>query len=181
MQCPGCCGGESKVTDSRTVDGAIRRRRACLDCGARFTTFERIGVSGVFVIKRDGRREEFSREKLLAGLRQACVKRPIASSALQSAVDRIAKSVQSLGQPEIASARLGELAMDTLRELDPIAYVRFACVYRAFADLGALQSAIDELRGGVRQAADPLLRFHSDAADALEAADDRARERVVAV
>jgi transcriptional repressor NrdR len=162
VQCPGCCGGESRVTDSRTVDGAIRRRRACLDCGARFTTFERIGASGVFVIKRDGRREEFSREKLLAGLRQACVKRPIESAALQAAVDRIAAAVQTLGQPEVASARLGELAMDTLRELDAIAYVRFACVYRAFADLGALQVAIDELRGAASKTSEPLLPFRTE-------------------
>jgi transcriptional repressor NrdR len=181
VQCPGCCGGESRVTDSRTVDGAIRRRRACLDCGARFTTFERVGVSGVFVIKRDGRREEFSREKLLAGLRQACVKRPIESAALQAAVDRIAAAVQALGQPEVASARLGELAMNTLRELDAIAYVRFACIYRAFADLGALQIVIDELRGATGKTSEPLLPFRTESPDAVAASGDLALERVGAI
>ena len=146
MQCPTCGHGDSKVTDSRTADGAIRRRRACLACGWRFTTFERVGVAGVLVAKRDGRREEFSREKLLAGLRQACAKRPIDSAALQGAVDRIAVAVQGLGRSEVPSAQIGDLAMDALRSLDAIAYVRFACVYRSFADLGALQDALDELR-----------------------------------
>lgn len=146
VQCPSCSHADSKVTDSRTADGAIRRRRACLACGARFTTYERIGVAGVLVAKRDGRREEFSREKLLAGMRQACAKRPIDAAELQRAVDRIALTVQGLGRSEIASAQIGDLVMDALRALDPIAYVRFACVYRSYADLGALQSAIDELR-----------------------------------
>jgi transcriptional repressor NrdR len=146
VQCPTCSNGDSKVTDSRTADGAIRRRRACLACGWRFTTFERVGVAGVLVAKRDGRREDFSREKLLAGMRQACAKRPIDSVALQAAVDRIVVAVQALGRPEVSSAQIGDLAMDALRSLDPIAYVRFACIYRSFADLGALQDAIDELR-----------------------------------
>lgn len=147
MQCPCCAGSDSKVTDSRTVDAAIRRRRECLLCGARFTTYERVQIACVLVVKKDGRREEFDREKLLGALGQACAKRPIGSTAIQAAVDSIAAEVQGLGLAEVQSSRIGDLAMAALRRLDPIAYVRFACVYRAFADLGALQDVLDELHG----------------------------------
>jgi len=148
MQCPSCGHDASRVTDSRAVDSAIRRRRVCLACGARFTTFERVDAGAILVVKKDGRREEFQREKLLAGLRQACAKRPIDAAALQAIVDRVAATLRALGQAEVPSSHIGDLVMRELRQLDPIAYVRFACVYRAFADLGALQEAIDELHAG---------------------------------
>ncbi len=145
MQCPVCEHHDSRVTDSRTVDAAIRRRRECLACGHRFTTYERVQPVGVLVVKKDGRREEFSREKVLAGVRKACEKRPLDAAAVEGLVDDVVEAVMSLGQAEVASAGIGELVMRGLQELDPIAYVRFACVYRAFTDLDTLRETLDEL------------------------------------
>jgi transcriptional repressor NrdR len=153
VQCPVCEHHDSRVTDSRTVDSAIRRRRECLACGHRFTTYERVQPVGVLVVKKDGRREEFSREKVLAGVRKACEKRPLDAAAVEGLVDDVVEAVMSLGQAEVASAGIGELVMRGLQELDPIAYVRFACVYRAFTDLDTLRETLDELRaaqGSVR-------------------------------
>jgi transcriptional repressor NrdR len=133
------------VTDSRTVDAAIRRRRECLNCGYRFTTYERVQPVGVLVVKKDGRREEFSRDKIFAGVRKACEKRPLDAAAVEGLVDDVVEAVMSLGQAEVSSAGIGELVMRGLQELDPIAYVRFACVYRAFTDLDTLRETLDEL------------------------------------
>ena len=145
MQCPYCRHPESRVVDSRAGAAEIRRRRACESCEGRFTTYERVEYSPARVVKKDGRREPFSREKLAAGLRRACEKRPIAVDELDALVDEVERRVRESGQREIPSAWLGELAMELLRGLDHIAFVRFASVYREFADVGALRRVIDEL------------------------------------
>ncbi len=145
MRCPLCQYPESKVIDSRPVDEGIRRRRECLGCGERFTTYERLQRFAVLVVKKDGRREEFSREKLLAGLRRSCEKRPLAAGTIEAVVDDIEAQVHALGQPEIASREIGELAMQHLRELDQVAYIRFASVYRAFTDVESIVREIEAL------------------------------------
>lgn len=145
MQCPYCGGVDSRVTDSRMVDSGIRRRRECLQCTARFTTYERVQATGFLIVKRDGRREAFSREKLLRGLRTACEKRPLEASALEKLADDIEARLQQEGVSEAPSAVIGEWVMEGLRALDQIAYVRFASVYRRFADLDSLREVLDEL------------------------------------
>lgn len=153
VQCPLCSHDDSRVTDSRTLDDAIRRRRECLRCAGRFTTYERVQPASVLVVKKDGRREEYSREKVLAGVRKACEKRPLDVAVIAELVEGISETVLCLGQPEVSSAGIGELVMRRLRELDQIAYVRFACVYRDFADLDVLRETIDELQAsGIRGA-----------------------------
>jgi transcriptional repressor NrdR len=151
VQCPVCSYLDSRVTDSRTVDGAIRRRRECLRCNGRFTTYERVQPAGVLVVKKDGRREEFSRDKLLTGVRKACEKRPLEAGAIESLVDGVEATVVRIGQPEVPSAVIGELVMRGLRTLDQIAYVRFACVYRDFADIDSLREALDDLQSSTRR------------------------------
>ena len=146
MQCPFCGFADSKVTDSRTVDAGIRRRRECLRCSARFTTYERLQPAELIVVKKDGRREEFSRDKLLAGIRKACEKRPLAVAAVDALVDGVEMQLVNSGGSEVSSTTLGELVMDGLRDLDQIAYVRYASVYRAFADIDALRETLDELQ-----------------------------------
>ncbi len=154
MHCPFCAGQESKVVDSRDVDDAIRRRRECLnpDCAARFTTHERIQVAALYIVKKDGRREEFSRAKLLGGLRKACEKRPLAAGAVEALADQIASALNTGNVAEVPSHVLGELVMDELKALDPIAYVRFASVYRHFADLDALRDELEALQTNGRPA-----------------------------
>lgn len=124
------------MIDSRASrEGAtIRRRRECSACGFRFTTYEEVEREGVMVVKRDGRREELSREKLLSGIRKACQKRPISPQAMESLVDRILDSLAARYESEIPAEEIGRLVMDGLRELDPVAYVRFASVYRRFQE-----------------------------------------------
>ena len=143
MRCPYCGYADTKVTDSRDADDGIRRRRECLNCGQRFTTMERLTTGSLLVAKKDGRREEFSREKLLAGLRKACEKRPLPAGAIEAVADAVETALRQRGAPEVPSEEVGELVMDHLRELDHIAYIRFASVYRSFADLEELQ---EELR-----------------------------------
>ncbi|MDZ4278529.1 MAG: transcriptional regulator NrdR [Dehalococcoidia bacterium] len=152
MRCPYCGFADSKVTDSRDIDDGIRRRRECLNCGQRFTTTERLATGSLLVAKKDGRREEFSREKVLAGLRKACEKRPLPAGAVEAVADAVESSVRQWGAPEVPSEEIGELVMDHLRELDHIAYIRFASVYRSFADLEELQ---DELEALSRRGAPP--------------------------
>jgi transcriptional repressor NrdR len=154
MRCPYCGCQDSKVVDSRDVDDSIRRRRECLnpECGGRFTTYERIQAVALYIVKKDGRREEFSREKLLAGLRKACDKRPLAAGALDQLAGELENQLYRSGQPEISSAIVGELVMDRLRDLDPIAYVRFASVYRQFTDIEALRAELEALASGTRPA-----------------------------
>lgn len=145
MRCPYCGFADTKVTDSRDADEGIRRRRECLNCGQRFTTMERLAVGGLMVVKKDGRREEFSRDKLLAGLRKACEKRPLPAGTVEAVADAIESVLQGRGVPEVPSEEIGELVMDHLRELDHIAYIRFASVYRSFADLEELQRELEAL------------------------------------
>ena len=146
MRCPSCGIDDSRVVDSRTVDGGIRRRRECLRCTSRFTTYERVEQTPPLVVKRDGRREPFSRAKLLAGLRRACEKRPLAAGAVEALAGEVERAVYARGCAEVPSTAIGELVMERLQALDSIAYVRFASVYRQFADLESLRAVLDELQ-----------------------------------
>ncbi len=145
MKCPFCGENNNKVIDSRlSKDGhVIRRRRECLECGQRFTTYERVEEMMPVVVKKDGRREAFDRQKILLGLQKACEKRPVSIGALEKIVERIEIAVQDSGEKEIPSSRVGEEIMGELRRLDEVAYVRFASVYREFKDKGQF---FDELK-----------------------------------
>jgi transcriptional repressor NrdR len=136
MRCPKCGCQEDKVIDSRASrEGAtIRRRRVCEQCGHRFTTYEELEHEGLMVLKRDGRREEFSREKLLSGIKKACQKRPISPKAMEDLVDHIVAAVSEKFENEVPGEFIGKLVMDGLRGLDDVAYVRFASVYRRFEE-----------------------------------------------
>ena len=137
MKCPSCGHSDDKVIDSRSAkDGrAIRRRRECLECGSRFTTYEYVEAESLQVVKRDGRREPFSRQKLFSGVSKACGKRPIATEAVENLVDVVTSDIQKSAQSEITSKRIGERVMEELARLDEVAYVRFASVYRRFKDI----------------------------------------------
>ncbi len=145
MKCPYCGFDDSKVTDSRAADDGVRRRRECLSCGERFTTYERLDRNDLLVVKRDGRREQFDREKLLAGLRIACRKRPLPTGVIEAIADDIEARARAEGRAEIASRDVGELAMARLRDADQIAYIRFASVYREFHDIDELKREVAEL------------------------------------
>jgi transcriptional repressor NrdR len=136
VKCPFCASLENRVVDSRLSKdhNVIRRRRECIGCGKRFTTYERIEESLPLVIKRDGRREPFDRTKIIVGMKKACEKRPISIDTIERAVDRIEQSFQEKGEKEIPSERIGERVMEELHEMDEVAYVRFASVYRQFKD-----------------------------------------------
>ena len=146
MKCLYCGNVEDKVVDSRlSAEGnSIRRRRECLKCERRFTTYERIEESPLMVVKKDGRREPFERKKILTGLVKACEKRPISMESLEKLVDRIEFTIQKNYEKEVKSKEIGEMAINMLQELDEIAYVRFASVYRQFKDLGQFMK---ELKG----------------------------------
>ncbi|MHB1006958.1 MAG: transcriptional regulator NrdR [Chloroflexota bacterium] len=189
MHCPVCGSGESKVTDSRELDDAIRRRRECLACGQRFTTFERVdrlrcprcgaddskvnawldldhGLRrhrecarcghrftstervdkvSVLVVKKDGRREEFNRNKILEGVRKACAKRPVTPAQMEALVDELEAALFDTGLAEVPSHYIGELLVERLQSLDPVAYIRFASVYRPLKDLESLRRELDSL------------------------------------
>ena len=147
MKCPFCDKLEDKVIDSRTArEGeVIRRRRECLGCKRRFTTYERIEENLPMVVKKDNRREPFDRAKILAGLKKACEKRPVSIGALGAATERIEKRVQDLGETEVPSRAVREEVMRALQELDPVAYVRFASVYREFKDIDQFMDTIRAL------------------------------------
>jgi len=145
VNCPYCGGQESRVIDSRGLDKVVRRRRKCLACGTRFTTYERIQPHDIFVIKKDGRREEFSRDKLSSGIRKACEKRPLPTGAIDKFMDSIEAELYKVGKNEICSSYIGDLVMEGLKKLDHIAYIRFASVYREFADIGDLKQEVDSL------------------------------------
>jgi transcriptional repressor NrdR len=146
VNCPFCSHVEDKVVDSRTSKdgGAIRRRRECLKCGKRFTTYERVEDILPMVVKKDGRREPFDRGKILAGLTKACEKRPVSMERLEEIVGEIEVSLQDRTEKEIPSSEVGEAIMRKLHDLDPVAYVRFASVYREFKDVNQF---MDELKG----------------------------------
>jgi transcriptional repressor NrdR len=147
MKCPFCTELENKVIDSRLSNqGAIiRRRRECLACARRFTTYERVEEILPMVVKKDGRREAFDRAKVVAGLQLACQKRPVGAEQIEAVVDGIERSIQSMGEKEIPSSVIGEAVMRELSRLDEVAYVRFASVYRSFKDLGEFMSELKEL------------------------------------
>lgn len=145
MNCPFCGYHDSKVIDSRDVNDGIRRRRQCLRCDMRFTTYERLQRASLFVIKKDGRREEFNREKLLVGIRKACDKRPLAEDTVAKLVDEIEGELYQLGHAEVPSADIGDLVIDRLKKIDHIAYIRFASVYREFEDITTLKEEVDSL------------------------------------
>lgn len=145
MICPYCDYKDSKVIDSRSVGKTIRRRRECLKCGSRFTTYERQQGASLFVIKKDKRREEFNRVKLLTGIRKACEKRPLPTGTVEKVVDDIEAELYRLGKAEVANSLIGDMVMERLRKLDHIAYIRFASVYRDFADLTMLKKEVDTL------------------------------------
>ncbi len=147
MRCPFCNQLDDKVVDSRTArEGeAIRRRRECLGCKRRFTTYERVEEALPRIIKKDNRREVLDRTKVMAGLKKACEKRPISSAVLEAAVDRIEKRLQDLGESEIPARVVGEEVMKELHALDQVAYVRFASVYREFKDTDQFMDTIKAL------------------------------------
>ncbi|MBI4698429.1 MAG: transcriptional repressor NrdR [Nitrospirae bacterium] len=147
MKCPFCAHIEDKVIDSRlSKDGdAIRRRRECLKCEGRFTSYERVEEILPLVIKKDGRREPFDRQKILHGLEKACEKRPVGIEARESLVLQIEKKIQETGEKEIPSSRIGEEIMSSLKKVDEVAYVRFASVYRQFKDIKEFMEEISGL------------------------------------
>jgi len=149
MRCPQCGEKESRVVDSRDLDDAstIRRRRECAACSLRFTTYERIEAARLVIVKRDGTRQEFDREKLASGLRKALTRRPVPASAADQATDEIEAALRAEGMTEVPSSRIGQMAMAKLRDLDQIAYIRFASVYQSFDDLEALKREVDALFG----------------------------------
>jgi transcriptional repressor NrdR len=152
MMCPACSVGETRVLESRVSDAgeAIRRRRECLDCHARFTTFERLERSALWVVKRDGSRQPFDSSKLLRGLERACVKRPVALDLVERIVAAVEAGFRSDGLSEVGSEAIGEAALLHLRELDGVAYIRFASVYRSFETPDEFQNELESLGAGGR-------------------------------
>ncbi|MBO54797.1 MAG: transcriptional regulator NrdR [Dehalococcoidia bacterium] len=146
MKCPYCASTESKVTNSREAESGTRRRRECQSCYARFTTYERIQVAGLVVLKEDDRREEFNKEKLIEGIRKACTKRPISPKAIEKLVEEIEGELYGSGQWEVSSENIGEIVMERLRRLDRVAYIRYASVYRDFTDIESFERAVKDLR-----------------------------------
>jgi transcriptional repressor NrdR len=147
MKCPFCSHLGDKVVDSReSREGeVIRRRRECLECGRRFTSYERIDEIAYMVIKKDGTRERFERQKLIAGLLKACEKRPVSVAAVEGVADRIEGMLQDRPDKEMSTNEVGQVVMDELRRLDKVAYVRFASVYRHFRDIGEFMSELKDL------------------------------------
>ena len=149
MKCPFCAKAKDKVVDSREsgAGDSIRRRRECLDCGRRFTSYERSEEIPYLVIKKDGRREAFDRSKLMAGIHRACEKRPVSAKALDALVEEIEQLMADSSDREVPSSRIGERVMERLRELDKVAYVRFASVYREFEDVREFMAELQNLEG----------------------------------
>lgn len=147
MHCPYCQAPDTRVIDSRELGSgeSIRRRRECQVCNRRFTTYERVETVSLYVVKKDGRREEYDPRKLRHAVRIAAIKRPISEGAIDALVADVERALFDLGQREVPSSTIGELVVDRLRELDLVAYIRFASVYRDFADLDEMRAAIDGL------------------------------------
>jgi transcriptional repressor NrdR len=156
MKCPSCSNLENKVIDSRLnkEGNSTRRRRECLSCGERFTTYERIEKTLPFLIKQDGRREEFDREKVLSGVKKACQKRPISIQEMEALVDRVEQYCQERGEKEMSAMVVGEKVVQELYQLDDVAYVRFASVYRSFKDVNEfmveLKDMLKHKEGGMK-------------------------------
>lgn len=151
MICPTCKKGETRVIDSREDEQAIRRRRECMACQARFTTFERIEVLNLMVVKRSGTRQPFSKEKLLEGIKHAAEKRPVQAEAI---VDAIERDLYATGKGEVSSKKIGQLVLEQLKTADPVAYLRFASVYQSFEDLAEFEAAFARIRADQAQRQD---------------------------
>ena len=147
LLCPTCRKSETRVVDSRDDENVVRRRRECLDprCKHRFTTYERMEAPRLFVVKKDGRREQFSREKILGGLRRACEKRPVSESQMEAVAADLERDLFARGESEVPSTTIGEKLMEALRNLDKVAYIRFASVYRQFRDVESFQEELATL------------------------------------
>lgn len=146
MKCPYCEHPDSRVIDSRESSEGIRRRRQCISCSQRFTTYERLQPVVLYVVKKDQRREEFSKEKLLSGLRKACEKRPLPVARVEQMAEEIEADLLALGKAEVSSFIIGDMVMEKLKMVDKIAYIRFASVYRDFTDIDALKSELEALK-----------------------------------
>lgn len=153
MKCPYCARINNKVIDSRlSKDGrTIRRRRECLDCGRRFTTYEKLEEILPMLVKKDGRREPFSRDKIVSGIRKACQKRPVSMTRIEEFVDSLELYFQELGKKEIESSDVGEKVINQLKEWDEVAYVRFASVYRQFKDINEFMTELEEILRAKRE------------------------------
>ncbi len=149
MRCPFCGYKEDKVVDSRATaeESAIRRRRECLKCGKRFTTYEYVEEVSLLVIKKDGRREAFDRKKILAGIIRACEKRPVSVEKMEEIVTQVERLIQKKSDREVPSTKIGELVMEKLKSIDDVAYVRFASVYRQFKDVGQFMVELKDILG----------------------------------
>ncbi|MEO6836141.1 MAG: transcriptional regulator NrdR [Candidatus Tumulicola sp.] len=145
--CPTCRKSETRVVDSRDDETVVRRRRECLDprCKHRFTTYERMEAPRLFVVKKDGRREQYNREKILGGLRKACEKRPISENAMEVVAADLERELFARGESEVPSTLVGEKLMESLKRLDPVAYIRFASVYRSFRDIESFREELAAL------------------------------------
>ncbi len=147
MRCPFCSFAETKVIDKRNSDSDIRRRRECLKCGKRFTTHERVESVNLLVVKKDGRRETFDREKIKRGILRACEKRPVSIEMIDAIVDKIEAKMRMCKENEIPSRIIGEEVMKSLKQLDKVAYIRFASVYRSFTDIDEFRKELKEMSG----------------------------------
>jgi transcriptional repressor NrdR len=145
MRCPFCSSSNSRVIDTRSAESGIRRRRECEDCSRRFTTYERVAPLRLMVIKQDGRREPFDRDKILRGIQIACAKRPVDTEAIEELVSGIEAELYHRGSREVTSREIGEMVMQNLRRLDEVAYIRFGTIYRRFADVEDLADEIERL------------------------------------
>jgi len=143
--CPSCRKSETRVVDSRDDESVVRRRRECLACKQRFTTYERMEAPRLYVVKKDGRRELYNREKIISGLRRACEKRPVSDSQLEEVVASIERELFSRGENEVPTTMVGEKLMEALKRLDKVAYIRFASVYRSFDDIGHFEAELAKL------------------------------------
>ncbi len=147
MKCPFCSHEDTRVVDSRLgkEGNNIRRRRECVDCERRFTTYERVEESLPLVVKKDGRRETFDRQKIISGIQRACEKRPVSIATIEKVVDQMELSLQESGEKEIDASKIGEAIMEALQSLDEVAYVRFASVYRQFRDINEFMSELKDI------------------------------------
>ena len=177
MNCPYCGDVHSRVIDSRDVNEGVRRRRQCLACKARFTTYERVQPASLFVIKKDGRREEFSRNKLLTGIRKACEKRPLPTGTVDKLADDIEAELYQLSKTEIPTTVIGAMVMERLKNLDHVAYIRFASVYREFTDITTLKEVVDALVSGESGIPRPTSQLPLLSTEELEEISKRGRPK----
>jgi len=177
MNCPYCGYHDSRVIDSREINDGIRRRRQCLKCESRFTTYERLQPAGLFVIKKDQRREEFNRDKLLTGIRKACEKRPLPSGTVDKIAEDIEAELYQSGKLEIPTSVIGDMVMERLKNLDHIAYIRFASVYREFTDITTLKELVDALASAEARRTPPTNQLPLLSTEELEELAGRGRQK----